>query len=243
MRRILTFILTCLIFSSCPAFAYFDNYPPYSFKNGPSRHLEANPLVDFDKAKFKSKDGKIYVRLKESADSFDFILKDTKLVLAYIKGEKLPLPNSVYQIDLDGNGKKDFIVFYNYRGKGIEAQKDMVEIYLKRKEGLYRRISYDTFSAGLEDFVDLDRDGKYEVIITGFCRGDKHNYFTYNIYKPKGGRLANADAQFKDYPKFIWITHKKNDKDSTHLTKEERSEHTIKKNDSIRYHDISKAQQ
>lgn len=240
MRFLLIPILTFLFFSSHLAFAYFDNYPPYKFISGPPRHLEAKSLVDFDKSKYKSKDGKILARLKEIADSFDFILKDGKLVLASIREEKMPLPNSVYQVDLDGNGKKDFIVFYNYRGSGLESQKDMVEIFLKKKEGTYRRISYDTFSAGLEDFVDLDRDGKYEVIITGFYRGDKHNYFTYNIYKFKDNKLINVDAQFNNYPKFIWITYRKNDKDTVHLTKEERLGHTAKQNSLIRYAEVTR---
>lgn len=240
MRPMLILVLTFLFLSFHPTFAYFDNYPPYKFISGPPKHLEAKSLVDFDKSKYKSKDGKIITRLKETADSFDFILKDGKLVLASIREEKTPLPNSVYQVDLDGNGKKDFIVFYNYRGSGLESQKDMVEIFLKRKEGVYRRISYDTFSAGLEDFVDLDRDGKYEVIVTGFYHGVKHNYFTYNIYKFKDNKLINADSQFKDYPKFVWITYKKNDKDTVHLSEEERAGHVDKQNSSIQYEEVTR---
>lgn len=218
--------------------AYFDNYPPYSFKKGAFGHLEAKPLVDFDKPKYKSRDGKISARLKEKADSFDFMLKDGKTVLANINEDKTPLPNSVYQVDLDGNGLKDFIIFYNYRGSGLNAQKDRVEVFLKRKQGAYEKISYDTLSSGLEDFVDLDRDGKFEVIISGFYHGSKHNYFTYSIYKFADYKLVNADAQFKGFPKFVWITYKANDKDTTHLTQEERLAHPKEKDDSIQYKQV-----
>lgn len=196
-------------------------------------------MVDFDKARYKSRDGKITARLKEKADGFDFFLRDGKLVLAQIKEDTPPLPNSVYQVDLDGNGLKDFMIFYNYRGGGIGGQRDKVEIYLKKKQGSYEKISYDTMSAGLEDFVDLDRDGQYEIIITALYDGTKHNYFTYNIYKVSEYKLVNADAQFKGFPKFIWITYKKNDKDTSHLTQEERHSQSEKKNASIQYEDVS----
>lgn len=243
MSKIIKFSFLFMFVSSsvfCKnSFAYFDNYPPYSFKKGPPSHLEAKSLVDFDKSRYKSRDGKIIARLKEKADSFDFLLKDGKLLLARIRDDSVPLPNSVYHVDLDGNGLKDFIIFYNYRGNGLGAQKDRVEIYLKKKQGVYQKISYDTYSSGLEDFVDLDKDGKFRVIITDFYSGDKHNYFTYNIYKFAGYKLVNADDAFKGFPKFIWITYKKNDKDTAHLTQEERSSFAEKKNNSIQYEEIS----
>lgn len=238
LRSALFYVLIFFCLTCNNAYPYFDNYPPYSFKKGPPEHLEAKSLVDFDKPKYKSRDGKITAKLKEKADSFDFILRDGRLVLAQIKKDEPPLPNSVYQADLDANGLKDFIIFYNYRGNGLAAQRDKVEILLKKKQGVYQKVSYDTFSAGLEDFIDLYRDGKYEVIITDFYGGSKHNYFTYNIYKISDYRLVNADAQSKGFPKFIWFTYNKNDKDTLHLSQEERLSHTEKKNTSIQYEDI-----
>lgn len=229
-------ILFCLLYSN--VFAYFDNYPPYSFSKGAFAHLDTKSLVDFDKSKYKSKDGKIVARLKEKAESFDFFLKDGKLFLARIKEDSLPLPNSVYQADLDGNGLKDFIILYNYRGSGLASQKDRVELFLKEKQATYQKISYDTYSSGLEDFVDLNKDGKYEVIITDFYSGSNHNYFTYNIYKIIDYKLVNADAEFKGFPKFVWITHKRNDKDTVHLTNEEKLSLTEKKNSSIQYEEV-----
>lgn len=238
MRPLLTLITIILFFPATSVFAYFSNYPPYKFKEGSPKHIEAKLLVDSDKPRFKSRDGRIFVKLKETAASFNFLLKDGKLVLASLTDDSLPLPNSVYQADLDANGAKDFIVFYNYRGNGLASQKDRVDIFLKNKGGSYQKVSFDTLSAGLEDFVDLDRDGKYEVIITGFYPGSKHNYFTYDIYRLKGYRLVNADNRYSAFPKFIWITYNKNDKDTAHLTEEEKLAHIKQKNDSIRYEEV-----
>jgi len=238
MRRLLALITIILFFPSTSVLAYFSNYPPYKFKESFPRHIEAKLLVDSEKPRFKSRDGKIFVRLKETAGSFNFLLKDGKLVLGRLTNDLPPLPNSVYQVDLDGNGTKDFIVFYNYRGNGLASQKDRVDIFLKNKGGSYQKISFDTLSAGLEDFIDMDRDGKYEVIITGFYSGNKHNYFTYDIYKLKGYRLVNADNRYSAFPKFIWITYNKNDKDTAHLTDEEKLAHIKQKNDSIHYEEV-----
>ncbi len=238
MKPLLALITIIIFFPGNAAFAYFSNYPPYKFKESPPKHIEAKLLVDSDKPKFKSKDGKIFVKLEETASGFNFLLKDGKLTLARLTEEKVPLPNSVYLADLDSNGMKDFIVFYNYRGSGLASQKDKIEIYLKNKGGSYQRISFDTLSAGLEDFVDLDRDGKWEVIITGFYRGAKHNYFTYDIYRLKNYRLVNADNKYGAFPKFIWITYNKNDKNTVHLTEEEKLEHVKRKDDSIHYEEV-----
>lgn len=233
------FTLTLLSLFYSNAFPYFDKYPPFSFKEIQPAHLEVKPLVDFDKLKYLSKDGKILVILKEDADNFNFLLKDGSLVLAQIKENTPPLPYSVYQVDLDNNGFKDFIIFNSYRGNGLGAMMDKVEIFLKKEDGAYSKISYDTLSAGLEDFIDLNRDGKYEVIITGLYGGSKHNYFTYNIYRISDYELVNSDERFKGFPKFIWFTYKENYKDTTHLTQEERYLHAGEKNTSIQHGEIS----
>lgn len=238
-RSLVVFILISPFFFCKKGLSYFDNYPPYTFKKGPPRHLETKALVDFDKPRYLSKDGKISARLKEKAEGFDFLLKDGKFVLVSIKEDKPPLPNSVYQVDLDANGLKDFIIFYNYRGDGSVPQRDRVEIFLKKKQGVYQKISYDTLSSGLEDFVDLDKDGKYEVIITAYYSGTKHNYFTYNIYKMVDYKLINANTRFRGYPKFVWVTYKANDKDTSHLTQDERLRHSEKVSDSMQNEEVS----
>lgn len=243
MFKIFPLTLTLLSLFYSNAFPYFDKYPPFLFKESSPAHLETKPLVDLDKPRYLSKDGKISAVLKEDAtdfDSFNFILKDGNLVLVQIKKDTPFYPYSVYQADLDQNGFKDFIIFYSYRENGFGAFRDRVEILLKKREGVYQKISYDTFSAGLEDFVDLNKDGRYEVIITSLYGGNKHNYFTYNVYKISAYMLKNADNQFKGFPRFIWFTYKENDKNTVHLTQDEKRLHTHDKNMSIDYEEIPK---
>lgn len=237
-KKQLIIVFSVLFLICTPAFAYLKNYPPHKFKDGIPKHLQVKALVDINKAEYKSKDGDVSVKLKERPNAFDFILKQGNLVLAKIKEKEMPVPYAVYWADLDNNGLKDFMVFYNYKGTDLEGFRDRVDIFLKVNKKTYQRISYDTMSAGLEDFVDLNKDGKYEVVITDLYKKKKHNYFTYNIYEFKNYKLVNANANFKGFPKFIWMTYKSNDKDTAHLTKEEREKYVAGINNSIEYQEI-----
>ena len=236
-QLIVAWVITLTLQFSIPDLAYFENYPPHSTKDGPYRHLEAKPiigcLVQGEENQFSK--GSIFAEIDSSEKGVFFILKDSKLVLTEKKRGWVPFPDYVYWVDLNNDGLKDFIIFYSYRGVGLAASNDRVEIFLKKNNKEYQKISYDVMSVGLEDFVDLNKDGKYEIIITDLYSGSKHNYFTYSIYEIKDYKLFNADSKFKGFPKFIWLTDKPNDKDTSHLTVEERQKHVEEKNKSIGY--------
>jgi len=217
------------------AFGYFENYPPFKFSETPPRHVNAELLVDNEKPDYKSKDSSIIARLKETSDNFDFILKEGYIVLASLKEKITPFPYAVYRVDLDKNGLMDFIVFSSNRGCGLASQLVVVDIFLKKDDKTYQNINYEGFGSGLEDFVDLDQDGKYEIIIMDMYSSEKHNYFSYNIYELKNSKLINANSKFKKFPKFIWYTEDKNDKDTTHLTLEEKTKHIVKVDSKIQY--------
>ena len=138
----------------------------------------------------------------------------------------------VYRFDIDGNGLEDFIVLLQL---GVNTLLRGTDIYLKKPGGGCQKISYEGSANGIEDFVDINRDGKCEVIITDIFSGKEHNYFTFSVYEFKNYRLVNVDTKFKGFPKFVWMTNKPNDKDTTHLAKQERAGHVEEKNRSIKY--------
>ena len=206
MRRIIALTIGLLLWSTGISFGYRADYPPYEFKDGPPSHLKAELLVDLDKHDYKSEDGNVIARLKDTDSGIDFLLKEGKYVLVSDNIKEAPTPYSVYRADLDGNGLKDFIIFNWYGGCGIAMNSFRVDIFLKKKTGGYREISYDTLSSGLEDFVDMNKNCKYEVIITDIYSGQKHTYFSYDIYEFENYKLVNADKKFKGFPKFVWDT-------------------------------------
>lgn len=237
----IVFILSLVCLLSRPLLGYDKDYPPYRFKDGPPKHLVAAPIVDgLDKNRYTSKDGRIEVRLNETFHkALDFLLKDGDITLMRM-GEDLgqAIPYAVYMADLDGNGLADFIVLSNYRGCGLAARMDKVDIFLKIASLKYIHIAYDTLDSGLEDFVDLNNDGRFEAIITDLISGKSHNYFGYSIYEFKGYKLENCDSKVKGFPKFVWYSYKPNDKDATQLTAKERFAAIRSKNNKIEYQEL-----
>ncbi len=220
------------------AFAYMEDYPPHKFMDGKFKHLEINPIVNYNNSDYVSSDKQIVAKLYEDSNTFNFLLKDGNTVLLMMDTWKAPMPYEVYQVDLNKDDLKDFIVFSSSRGCGLSAAVVTVNIFLKRSDGSYQGISYETMNAGLEDFLDLDNDDKYEVIKTDLYRGDKHNYWVYNIYEIKDYKLINANADYQDFPKFIWYTYKPNDKDTGHLTQKEKDAYINKINSGIKYEEV-----
>ena len=218
--------------------AYWDNYPPYKFKSNRLPYLNVKPLVMNNKD-YKSKDGSVAVHLSEpKLFEVEFFLKVNNIILASSDQKINGFPCAVFQADLDNNGLDDFIMVYNYRGSGLAAHQDRVELYLRKDKDSFERVSYDTFDAGLDDFIGPDKGGRCKVIITGFYQGDKHNYISYNIYEFKNYRLVNADAKVKGFPKFIRYTNMPNDEDTVRLNVKERLLHSQEKGSSISYKEI-----
>ena len=236
MIRIMIVGIGLILWVTGVSFGYWDSYPPYEYKNGPPTHLNAKPLVDGDTTDYKSKDGSVVVHLRERKSfEVEFYLKAGNTTLVSSNKNMEWFPCKIFQADLDGNGLDDFIVFYNSRGPGLGGHQDRVEIYLRKDSGGFEKISYDTFDAGIEDFIGPDKEGRYKVIIMGFYEGnDRHNYFTYNVYEFRDYRLVNADAKVK----FVRYTYKNNDQDAERVTQKERLLHTKEKNSSIHYEDI-----
>ena len=242
MNRI---ILLCILFVLMfvrSSFAYFEDCPPHKFTDKAYPHLECEPVVSYDTEynEFSAKGGTIEVRMEDTIDGVYFIMRDGENILAENLNieETLPQPWNVYWTDIDNNGFNDFIVISPYMGNGLAATIVQVDIYLNSKEQ-YVHIQYDTMFGGMVNFVDIDDDGTYEIIITDVCSGEykdkPHNYFYYNIYSVDNYKLVNADNSFEGFPKFIWMTNNPNDKDTIHLTQKERQKHTSEKNRSIRY--------
>ena len=199
--------LVCAVQSS---FSYYENWPPYSFKQGPFKHLDLKSLPDKDIPSF---------------------IEDHSDLESYGDSEFY----KVYKIDIDGNGLDDYIVLLCPMGSTFLWASD---VYLQKQKGRYEKISYVSCGVGLEDFVDINKDGRYEVIIGSLYEGEKHNYITYNIYEFKNYKLINVDKKFKGFSKFVWMTNRPNDKDTVHLSTKERRKHVANKDYSIKYESI-----
>ena len=178
----------CLVLSvQGTAEGYVDGYSPYSAgdKNIPNNIR----LVDLTKSEYVSSDVQIKAELMETPNSYHFLLKDGDRTLMDLESKEVPLPCAVFEVDVDGNGQRDFIVFSNYRGVGLFAEADKVDLFLKIADSQYRQISYDTIDASIEDFSISD--GKVIVAIADLNNGED---FSYSRYKIENYKLVNADS-------------------------------------------------
>jgi hypothetical protein len=244
----LLMLIPVVIFILDPkALAYVETHPPYSVKEGPYKSLNIKPVIDADHSEYKSPDGKIRISFKGGMDErhWDFLLQDGNSILAKRHIDYSPIPYEIYHVDINGDGQKDFVVLMTYMAMGMSFLHERVEIFLKKKEGGYQQIAYDAVAVSINDFIDLDHDGKCEVIITGFYQQDgtkqdgrTHSYFSYDVYEFDGYRLKNADKKYQGFPKFVWFTERPNDQDSDKVTLKERLKHIQEKEKGIVYKSI-----
>lgn len=220
----LLLIITALCLNE--SYAYMVQYPPFPFgsKDLPP-HLQAEDLTELEWGPTIQLDD-LKVELFRTDAGYQLLkIKDGERTV-FETEEGTPIVFDVYYVDLDSNKWKDFLIFSNYSGCGLAAYNDRVDILLRIGKQAFSHIHYNTKSASLEDFVDMNRDGIYEIIYTDFYSGKKHNYFVYSIYEIKEAELHNANKKHSpSFPKFIWFTHKPNDKQSTRITIEEKEEY------------------
>lgn len=215
------------------AAAYIEEYPPHAQEDLRRAARTLKTVLDTDNPRYRA--GQVEARLEDGR----LYLRDGRSVIVDSRGHTIaeaserPVPVEVYHLDLDGNGHRDFVVHSWYGGTGLASLTYRVDMYLRGTDGRYGRIQYETLSPDARDYTDLDGDGIPEILITGTYSGPEHNYYTYHAYRARGGRLLPA-VGVQGLPKYIWMTVKPNDKDTTHLTRQERAAHTRRVDASIR---------
>lgn len=223
-----TFLLLVVVVAFCltEAEAYMEEYPPFPFKSKKlPPHLKAEKLIEFRGETTIKAEG-LQVELFPLLEGGNKLrIKDSEGIIFETDEGVTPFVFAVYYADLDNNKLKDIVIFSDYRSCGL-GYKHRVDILFQVRRHTFSHIHYDTMCAGLEDFVDMDRDGVYEVIYADFYGVGGHHYFVYNIYEIKEAGLLNANKKYAPaFPKFIWFTYKPNDKQSTRITREEKEEY------------------
>lgn len=225
-----TFLLLAVIVALCltEANAYMKDYPPFSLKGRKlPPHLKAEKLIEFRGETTIKAEG-LQVELFPLLEGGNKLrIRDSEGIIFETDEGESPFGFAVvYYTDLDNNGLRDFIMFSSYLGCGLAACIERVDILFQVGRHVFSHVHYDTMCAGLEDFVDMDRDGVYEVIYADFYGAREHHYFVYSIYEIKEAGLHNANKKYAPaFPKFIWFTYKPNDKQSTRITREEKEEY------------------
>lgn len=196
------FVLTFLLLVS------FKTYAQYPF--------EKYPAIKYDSAAFKIIEGKgeytniAIARYKNyRIELLEHSLKDSSNLLVYFKDKLIKkikwgefvstyLDGTLQIADIDGDGKLDFkINVWNVGAAGLASSRES-KIYLFNKgNNKFSKIEILDFFPHVER--DINNKGKYEIIAQGLAEYKKHNYWIFNLYQYKNGKLVNVSSQF-GYP-------------------------------------------
>jgi len=237
LKKTLGFILFFCLIPFGQGFAYMEDYPPFPFEAKKPNALEMKHLIGSSKdaTEYRSEDGRILINLDWAGDDYYFKLQADEKILIEVKGFDYGYrAYGVYEADLNSDQLADLIVFSWAGGTGLAASNGQVDVFLQQKDGGYAYTQYDSFEVGEGDFVDMNGDGVFEVIMGGFYFGDVRNYFTYSVYEIVGNQLVNADAKYPGFPKFIRYTHQPNDKPASDIPEEEIQKHIASVQSGIR---------
>jgi len=128
----------------------------------------------------------------------------------------------VFYVDLTGDHRKDILILSYPGANGLGAWIEMADLLIAQADGTYKHTSFEAFAAGQEDFIDVNGDGRYEMLWVNYYFEGDHSYWVYRVAEITDEGLQLRDDLIPDFPKIIWFTEKPNDKPTQRLTTAER---------------------
>lgn len=118
--------------------------------------------------------------------------------------------------DLNHDDRQDFVVEIPSMGCGLAGEYNHIALAISDGK-TYRITALLTMSPGPEDFVDIDGDGRCEIVHSAFIYNDAadepdrrpHNYRVYNLLEIQQGQLQ-VSRKDRRFPYWIWYTFKAN---------------------------------
>ena len=146
--------------------------------------------------------------------------------------DTVEMDDPVRVADINGDSLADIKIFIPnlYRCGAYNNCANIIYLF-QDTIGKFKRISfYDTFYSDAdtigEDTIinrperDFDGDGKYEIITQTFRSYRRHNYWVFNLFDYKNGRLVNVNDK-ADYPIMVQLLYRANFSITNKLTRQE----------------------
>ena len=237
MRKIaigIIFLAASLECNICTGVAFHEKYPPFDLKIWNDRTLKASPINrPVEEGVFQ--DGDLSISWKT------IIFEFSEIEIRYRNRliEKVELPGGrewvdflgdIYYADLDRNGLFDIVISPANFGSGLGSFYKTALIHFQTKTGQFRRLEFISLYFDIGDFVDLDGDGKWELLmlqLTQLESLDKkvHSYWVYVPYRVDRFNLALDRNGLSDFPKFIWFTDSPNNQPTDKLPQKEKDQY------------------
>lgn len=130
----------------------------------------------------------------------------------------------VFYTDLTGDHRKDILILSYPGANGLGAWIEIADLLIAQADGIYTHASFEAFAAGPEDFIDVNGDGRYEMLWVNYYFEGDHSYWVYRVVEIGDDGLRLNDQLIPDFPKIIWFTEKPNDQPTRKLTTVERED-------------------
>jgi len=223
-------LISCSFLQSQDVSAYPESHPPFpAGKSTPYSSLKAEPVVDYH-AEAPFEEGPVRISTSPERD------KVGKVTEIRVNNQPIfdtanahpdlyfQFGSRVFYIDLTGDGLKDILI-YSYPGSvGLGAQIEIADLLIAKANGQFAHTTFEGFAAGPEDFMDVNGDGRYEMLWVHYLFEGDHSYWVYRIVEIGDDGLRLNDQLIPDFPKIIWFTEKPNDKPTQRLTTAERED-------------------
>ena len=138
-----------------------------------------------------------------------------------------PRKVTVYEALLNEDDKPDYVIAALSGGCGLACEINDVAFVLSKGDS-YSITRIVCWAFDNADFVDLNKDGRAQIIITSFVGGEKgkdgkgHNYWVFNIFQFKGTQIVSGNALDHRFPCWVLYKFKPNHQNTDQLTPEQR---------------------
>ena len=166
------------------------------------------------------------------------IFKNTKQIQKIDEIMQFNLSNVQFEpvrmADIDGNGLNDIKISIPYMGNGLAAMNYRIIYLFQTKNGEFLKISFDDKMEKNRKEYDFDGDGNYEIITMNLNSYKNHNYWTFNLFEFKDGKLENVNYK-ANYPVMVQFLYKKNYKITDKMDRNKMKDFAIKSPVNIDY--------
>ena len=210
--------------------AYVESHPPFpAGKPIPYPSLKAEPVVDYH-AEAPFEEGPVRISTSPERDKVGRVTEirgNNQMIFDTASAHPalyFQFGSRVFYTDLTGDGRKDILVYSYPGGNGLGAYIEIADLLIAKADGQFAHTTFEGFAAGPEDFMDVNGDGRYEMLWVQYYFGGDHSYWVYRAVQISDDGLRLNDQLVPDFPKIIWFTEKPNDKPIQRLTAAERED-------------------